>query len=161
VPASDRQMAIHRRAVQCHPATALIGMVVTERPITPHDQYISYWFDSAADLAEFIVDLFAYHYCGCEEDLASELPEVAAIAGRLSASGIGMNTPRDVLSLGKFVLENAHLRWVGTFSQLCAADGETSKHLAKWFRGCEDDRPIEDDERDDFVDFLTGEMLQL
>jgi hypothetical protein len=135
-------------------------MVVTECPGLPYDQYVSYWFNSAADLAEFISDLFAYHYCGCEEDVAEEFPEVAEIAQRISASGIGTNTHRDLLSLGEFVLDHVQLRWVGTFSQLCAAKGTTEKHLAKWFRGSDDDRPIADDERDDFIDFLTDEMLQ-
>ena len=153
-------MAIHQRAVGCSPATALIGMVVTERPGLPYEQYVSYWFNSAADLAEFISDLFAYHYCGCEEDVADELPEVAAIAQRISASGIGADTHRDLLSLGEFVLGHVQLRWVGTFSERCAAKGKTEKHLAPWFRGSEDDRPIADDELDDFVDFLTGEMLE-
>jgi hypothetical protein len=160
VPAQYRQIAIHQRAVQCHPATAIIGMIITERPITPHDQYVSYWFDSATDLAEFILDLFAYHYCGCEEDVAEELPELAAIAQRISAHGVATSTPSDVLALGELVLEYVQLRWVGTFSQLCAGRGDTEKHLIKWFRGNDDDSEVTSDELAEFVAFLNSEMLE-
>jgi hypothetical protein len=160
MPTSDRQMAIHQRAVQCGPATALIGMVITERPITPHYQYVSYWFDSAADLAGFILELFPYYYCGCEEDVADELPEVAAIAQRILAYGAEAGTQAQVLELGDFVLDHVQLRWVGTFDQLCAGRGDTEKHLAKWFRGTEDDSEITSDERADFIEFLKSEMLE-
>ena len=160
MPAQDHQMAIHQRAVQCYPPTALIGMIVTERPIIPHDQYVSYWFDNAADLAEFILDLFAYHYCGCEEDVAEELPALAAIAQRISAHGIATSTQADVLALGQFVLEHVRLKWVGTFTQLCASRGDTEKHLVKWFRGNDDDSELTSDELAEFVGFLKGEMLE-
>lgn len=160
VPGQEQQMAIHQRAVQCHPATALMGMVVTERPTTPHDQYVSYWFDSAADLAEFIHDLFAYHYCGCEEDVAEELPQVAAVAQQISVHGIKTSTPADLLILGDFVLEHVQVRWIGTFEQLCAGGGPTEKHLARWFRGNDNDSDITSDEEAEFIAFLKGEMLE-
>jgi len=161
VPNLDKQRAIHDRAINFHPPAALIGMILTERPGTPNDQYVSYWFGAAPELAEFVMELFAYHYCDCDEDVAEEIPELAEIAERISRSAIGPSTAEELLKLGEFVSSHVRLCWVGNFADLCAAGGETEKFLAQWFRGNEDNSPIKYEEKADFIDFIIGEMRVL
>jgi len=154
----DEIQNIHRQATSCDPSTAALGMLITERPGVPSDQYVIYWFDSAHELSEFIFRLFPMQYCDIDEDDSDdELSGIFGVAEHIADAGIGPKTAIEILSLNAFVSRGVRIRWVGSFDELCTASGETEKQLVQWFRdGADNGAPIDPAEREAFREFCRN-----
>lgn len=120
------------------------------------------WFETREQLLDFIAsELILSASEPPEQDEAEPaIAEAAALVSKVRAGAIGHAELVDALA--DRVASSQVLNWVGTFEELCTGDGaEVRRVRSEYWWSREDDHdedgpqpPIEEDDREDFVEFL-------
>ncbi len=110
------------------------------------------WFETPADLADFLVEGLPETYRFDTDDLLSYQAEVTPLAKRIEVEGM----TRELLEALNDAMKKAiNVEWWGSFDELLANQSEFARQITRDFLDQSDaDRPIDGDESDDFVDYL-------
>lgn len=115
----DKALRLFEISAVRDPETAQLGMLITERPGVPSDQYCTVWFDNAQQLSEFISDCFPFRFCEFEsiDEIDSSILDVA---DKIKTAGLYASIRYDLLELNDYLLSWVRIRWVGTFNEMCS-----------------------------------------
>lgn len=135
------------------PETAQLGIIITQFGSLIPQQIYPLWVNDTKQLKEFLIDAMPFEFCSCESE--SEIPdEIHQIAARLNDNDPPKLSDADIEELNA-LMNDAQLRWIGTFNQLCDGGSEVSQEVICFFRNDQNyQKPIQKNEREDFKEFL-------
>ena len=135
------------------PENAQLGFIITQFGSLIPQQIYPLWMDNTKQLKEFLVDALPFEFCSCESE--NEIPdEIHQMVASLDDSDPPKLSDANIQELNA-LMNDAQLRWIGTFNQLCNGESEVSQEVICLFRNNQNyQKPIQKDERKDFKDFL-------
>jgi hypothetical protein len=117
------------------------------------------WFPDRAAMLEFIEETLPYYPPGQSNLDADEIAEnTAAVVEKIRLGTLSDEDGR--LSLNQALTTCSQLEWIGTVTDLLAGDHPYVVRVRKTFRDDEDEDadggPIEEDEKEEFFEFLCS-----
>jgi len=137
------------------PESAQLGIIITQFGSLIPQQIYPLWMNNTKQLKEFLVDALPFEFCSCESE--NEIPdEIHQRVASLNDSDPPKLLGTDIEELNA-LMNDAQIRWTGTFNQLCEGKSEVSQEVICLFRHENNyQKPIQKDEREDFKEFLIA-----
>jgi hypothetical protein len=148
-------LKIIEEAAERDPRDAVCGVLMGDKSLGAYWQHSVLWFESLKDLSGYITEALFVLDCVNDDD-QELLIEVRSVAEAVRKHG-PTEDARD--SLNEYTVDWTKMVWWGSFAQMCRADTEVTKEIARLFReqsrGAEQG-PIQSAEITGFIDFLRG-----
>lgn len=150
---AEKAQELLERSMELDPRQAAIGIYTGGSFVLDSVRVFS-WFSSYEELASFLRDVQPVSYDFDEENITGYQEEIQPFLTALKTDG-----PTESLrtELNEAVSHTFVIDWWGSFDELRTGGSEFARWLIGSFRDDENDvGPIQDDEMDEFLDFLTS-----
>lgn len=142
-------------AVKCDPMALDVGILLSDPDPEIYEHPLVLWFKSSAAFSDFLVEAVPKLFCG-EGDLSELMESLSPLARVLREEGITQGLLDEV---NDYLRQWLKMEWLGTFTDLCAADTELTRTVVEWFRvqqGDEGGAAIIAEEAEDFAEYLAS-----